>query len=404
VSTAGALEWTVFAAAVATLLAVDLVVSRGRPGRQDARSAWIRSGVFIAAGLAFGGFVALRLGTDAATTYVTAYLLEEALSVDNLAIFALVFAQTGVPPAFQRRALFWGAFSAIAIRAVMIGGAVALFQRFHWIVYPFGLLLLYSAVRMLRGEERRYPWLETTCSLCTSWVARCFPITPTFDSDRFIVKLDGRRYATPLLVALVAIEATDVVFSVDSIPAVFSVTRDPFVVYTSNIFALLGLRSLYALVGDAVQRYAWLRIALAVLLVLVAVKLMLSDLLHIPPGLSLAVIGVVLGAGVLASRLLPNPERGAPRPSPCPHVGDISVHGTDVRVCPQCVALGDTWVQLRMCMSCGQVGCCDSSKNRHATAHFTASRHPIIRSIEPGEDWKWCYVDERVIDEPSAAR
>jgi tellurite resistance protein TerC len=219
VSIAGALEWTVFAAAVVTLLAVDLVESRRRPGARNARSAWIRSGVFIAAALAFGGFVALRLGTDAAVTYVTAYFLEEALSVDNLAIFALVFAQTGVLPAFQRRALFWGAFSAIVIRAVMIGGAVALFQRFHWIVYPFGLLLLYSAARMLRSEERRYPWLVKTCSLCTSWVGRLFPITPTFDSDRFIIKLDGRRYATPLLVALVAIEATDVVFSVDSIPA-----------------------------------------------------------------------------------------------------------------------------------------------------------------------------------------
>jgi tellurite resistance protein TerC len=401
---AGFLEWGAFATAVATLLVVDFLVSRRAPARQDAGAAWVRSGVFIAAALAFGGFIALRLGSDAGVTYLTAYFLEESLSIDNLAIFALVFAQTGVPPAFQRRALFWGVFSALIIRAVMIGGAVVLFQRFHWIVYPFGALLVYSAATMLRGEQRQHPWVETTCSLCTSWVGRLFPITPTFDSDRFIVKLDGRRHATPLLVALVAIESADVVFAVDSIPAVFSVTRDPFLVYTSNIFALLGLRSLYALIGDALQRYAYLRMALAVLLVLVAAKLVLSDVVHIPPGISLAAIGAILATGLLASWLLPDPGRGARRSASCPHVRDITVRATDVRVCPQCVAQGDSWVQLRMCMSCGQVGCCDSSKNRHATAHFTQSRHPIIRSIEPGEEWKWCYVDERLVDEPQPAR
>ena len=403
-SNAGVLEWSVFAAAVATLLAVDVAVSRRRARAPDARSAWIRSGVFVAAALAFGAFVAARLGRDAGVTYVTAYFLEESLSIDNLAVFALVFAQTGVPPAFQRRALFWGVFSALVIRAVMIGGAIALLQRFHWIVYPFGALLLYSAASMLRSPDRRHPWIETTCSLCGSWVGRIFPITPTFDSDRFVVKLDGRRYATPLLVALVAIESADVVFSVDSIPAVFSVTRDPFLVYTSNIFALLGLRSLYAVIGDAVQRYAYLRAALAVLLVLVALKLVSSDFIHVPAGVSLAIIGAILAAGVIASRWLPNPGRGERRAAPCAHVGDITVHDTGVHVCGQCVAQGDQWVQLCMCMMCGHVGCCDSSKNRHATAHYAQTRHPIIRSIEPHEDWKWCYVDERLVDEPAAAR
>jgi hypothetical protein len=200
-------------------------------------------------------------------------------------------------------------------------------------------------------------------------------------------------------VALAAIESADLVFAVDSIPAVFAVTRDPFLVYTSNIFALLGLRSLYAVIGDLVTRFAYLRLGLAVLLVLVALKLLLSDVVHVPPALSLGIIVTIFAAAVAASRLLPNPSRRKERSTTvCSHRGEMKILEPATRVCAKCEALGDSWVHLRLCTSCGNVGCCDSSKNKHATAHFQESAHPIVRSIESGEDWKWCYVDQTVVE------
>jgi tellurite resistance protein TerC len=393
---AGVVDWVTFAVVVTTLLVVDIAYAGRGQAAGSVRRAWIWSGVWIGIALAFGAWITVRLGGDAGLTYLTAYLLEKSLSVDNLVVFALVFAQTGIPPNLQRRVLFWGVVGALVIRAVLIGFAVVLFQRFQWLVYPFGLLLLYAAVRMLRTGERPYPWIDTTCSLCTSWIGRFFPITPEQSADRFVVRVDGKRHATPLLVALVAIETADVVFAVDSIPAVFAVTRDPFLVYTSNVFALLGLRSLYAVIGNVVTRFRYLRIGLAVLLVFVALKLMLSGVVHISAGISLGIIAGIFAAAVAASRLLPERSRKTDAVA-CSHLDEIAVHEPAVRVCPQCQALGDTWVQLRMCMSCGQVGCCDSSKNRHATRHFEQSGHPIIRSIEPGETWKWCYVDRTLI-------
>ena len=242
---AGWLEWSVFAALVAVLLVVDIgYASRGERG-QSVRKAWTWSLLWIGVALAFGAWIALRLGSQAGLDYLTAYVLEKSLSIDNLAVFAVVFAQTGVPPALQRRALLWGVIGALLMRAVLIAFGIYALQRFHWLVYPFGALLAYAAIQTLRGEAGRRPWVQATCALCSSWVSRILPIVPTLHGDRFVARIDGKRFATPLLVALIAIESADLVFAIDSIPAVLSVTQDPFLVYSSNIFALLGLRALY---------------------------------------------------------------------------------------------------------------------------------------------------------------
>jgi tellurite resistance protein TerC len=382
-------DWIVFGVVIAGALAVDFAVSR----KSNARSAAMWSAVWIGLSLAFGGWIALRLGTDAAVTYLTAYALEKSLSVDNLFVFILIFSLTGIPPALQQRALFWGVFGALVMRAVLIGLGVQVLGHFHWMIYPLAALLVYAAVRMLRSEQVQSRYIEKGCAVCTSWVARIVPIEPKLQGSRFLVRKEGQLTATPLLVALAMIETTDLVFAVDSIPAVLAVTRDPFLVYTSNVFALLGLRSLYFLVGNAVRRLRFLRAGLAVMLLLAAVKLALGDALDIPPLASLAAVAVVFVASIAASLFFP----GVPKMAACTHRDQIKNVAPKTKGCEECLKMGDEWVQLRMCLSCGHVGCCDSSKNKHATKHFQATAHPIMRTIEPGESWKWCYVDRMMV-------
>jgi tellurite resistance protein TerC len=383
-------EWAVFWTVVAVALAVDLALSR----TVTLRSAALWSAIWIGLGLLFGAWIGLRLGADAGITYLTAYVLEKSLSVDNLFVFILVFSLTGITPDLQRRALFWGIVGALIMRAALIALGVELLERFHWAVYPLAALLAYAAVRMLRGEEKQSRLVEQSCALCSSWVARFIPIIPTLQGKRFLVRRDGRLMATPLLVALATIEATDLLFAIDSIPAVFAVTRDPFLVYTSNVFALLGLRSLYFLVAGAIRELRFLRIGLALMLLLAAVKLILGDTFEIPSLASLAVITGVLTASIVASLLFP----GASKMAACTHLDQIKDVTPNTKGCEECLQSGERWVKLRMCLACGHVGCCDSSKNKHATAHFQTTGHPVMRSIEPGESWKWCYVDRMKLD------
>jgi tellurite resistance protein TerC len=377
-------EWIVFWVVVAGALSIDLAV--GRRGA-TLRSAALWSAIWIGLGVAFGAWIALRLGSDAWITYLTAYVLEKSLSVDNLFVFILIFSLTGIPAALQHRALFWGIVGALAMRAVLIGLGVQMLERFHWTIYPLAVLLVYAAVRMWRSTEIQSRYIERGCAVCSSWVARFIPIIPTLQGTRFLVRREGRLMATPLLIALAMIETTDLVFAVDSIPAVLAITREPFLVYTSNVFALLGLRSLYFLVADVIRRLRFLRVGLAVMLLLAAAKLLLSDVVHVPPLASLAAIVCVVLASIAASVLFPAKLK------PCAHRDQIKEVTPKTQGCEECLKSGDQWVQLRMCLTCGHVGCCDSSKNRHATAHFHATGHPIMRSIEPGESWKWCYVD-----------
>jgi tellurite resistance protein TerC len=390
-------DWIVFVSVVAGALAVDFGVSR----KSGERNAVLWSAVWIALSLAFGGWIALRHGGDAGITYLTAYLLEKSLSVDNLFVFILIFSLTGIPPALQPRVLFWGVFSALVMRAALIGVGVEVLERFHWMIYPLAGLLVYAAVRMLRGTEAQSRYIEKGCAVCTSWVARIVPIVPTLQGSRFLVRKEGQLMATPLLVALAMIESADLIFAVDSIPAVLAVTRDPFLVYSSNIFALLGLRSLYFLVGNAIRRLRFLRPGLAIMLLLAGAKLALGSAVEIPSLVSLAVIAVVFGAAIGASLLFPGEVKtassGGTKPT-CAHRNQIKNVAPKTKGCEECLKTGDQWVQLRVCLSCGHVGCCDSSKNRHATRHFQNSGHPVMQTMQPGESWKWCYVDRLTLE------
>ena len=308
---AGPTEWTVFWIVVALALAVDIGVAR-YGGRTPTRlNAALWSCVWIGLGLLFGAWVALRLGAGAGTAYLTAYLVEESLSVDNLFLFVLIFAQTGVPAALQYRALFWGIAGALIMRAILIALGVYLLARFHWVIYPFAALLVFAAARMLWGKEKETKLVEASCAICTSWVGRFIPITPVTASASLLVRQGGRLFATPLLVALVVIEMSDLIFALDSIPAVFAVTRDPFLVYTSNVFALLGLRALYFVLSGAIRELRFLRTGLGIMLLFVAAKMLLAETIEIRPSASLAVIVCIFGIAIIASRFFPG--RPAPR-------------------------------------------------------------------------------------------
>ena len=379
---------------IAAALAVDFLVAR----KSGSRRAGLWSAIWIGLGLAFGAFVAMRHGVDAGITYVTAYLLEESLSVDNLFVFILIFSLTGIPPDLQPRVLFWGIFGALVMRATLIAVGVQVLEHVHWAIYPLAALLAYAAYRMLRGGEQQAQRIEKGCVLCSSWLARLMPIHPELEGRKFVVRRDGRWMATPMLVALAVIETTDLVFAVDSIPAVFAVTRDPFIVYSSNIFALLGLRSLYFLLAGVIRELRFLRFGLAVMLLLAAAKLAVGDLYHVPPLASLAAIVVIFSVAIGASLLFPGRTRAGKPAKVCTHRDQITGVAPNSAGCEECLKLGERWVALRMCLKCGHVGCCDSSKNRHATAHFHATGHPVMRSIQPGESWKWCYVDRMKLD------
>jgi len=388
-------EWVVFWVVVAVALAVDLRFAK----KSNPKSAAVWSAVWIGLGLGFGGWIALRLGTEAGITYLTAYVLEKSLSVDNLFVFILIFSLTGIPASLQHRALFWGIVGALAMRAALIAVGVEILERFHWAVYPLAALLAYAAYRMLRGEERQERFAAQQCALCESWLARLIPIEPRLHGSRFVVRLNGRLMATPLLVALTVIETTDLLFAVDSIPAVFAVTRDPFLVYTSNVFALLGLRSLYFLLAGVIRKLRFLKVGLAVMLFMAAAKLAVGDLYHVPPLASLAAIVAVLVTSIVASLLFPKVSpMPAAKAASCGHRDQIREVAPASKGCEECLRKGDRWVSLRMCLKCGNVGCCDSSRNKHATGHFHATGHAVMRSIEPDESWKWCYVDRMKLD------
>jgi tellurite resistance protein TerC len=297
-------HWAVFGAVVGAMLMVDIVVS-SRLRRSGLRTAALWSMGWTGLGLLFGVWLGFQFGRDVGVTYLAAYLLEESLSIDNLFVFALVFSQLQIPPARQRRVLFWGILTALLFRALMIGVGVYLIQRFQWVIYPFAVLLLFAAVRLIFGEEKERKLVVESCAVCSTWIARFIPVTGVIHGDRFFVREAGRRVATPLFIALVVIETTDIVFALDSIPAVLGITRDPYLVYTSNVFAMVGLRSLYFVLASLIERFRYLRLGLAVILAFVAAKMLLEEWLHVSATMSLAVIASILGAAMLASLIIP---------------------------------------------------------------------------------------------------
>jgi len=304
--------WALFGALVLAMLALDLSTLRRSKGEQSLRNAALWSAAWIGLGLAFGVIVLVIYGADASLTYFTAYALEKSLSVDNIFVFVLIFAELQIPPAEQRRVLYWGVLGALVMRAIFIALGVFLLERFYWVIYPFAALILFAAVRILFGQEKERELVVTACAVCGTWVARFIPITPVLWGHRFWVRQGGRLVATPLFVALILVELTDAVFALDSIPAVFAVTQEPFLIYTSNIFAMLGLRSLYIVLGGAVSRLRYLRFGLAFILAFVGVKLLLGEVVEIPAWISLLVILAAVAVSTAVS-LLTIPARASPQ-------------------------------------------------------------------------------------------
>lgn len=261
----------------------------------------IRVAFWIGVALAFGVRVAVARGATAAAEYYAAYLLELSLSVDNIFVFMIVFSELHIPAANQRRVLAWGIMGALVFRAVMIIAGITLIQRFQWLMYPFGALILFAAWRMLFAEERERRVVAGACDVCNTWIARVVPVSPVLHGQDFWRREGGRLTATPLFVALVVIETTDIVFSLDSVPAVLAITQDQLIVYSSNVLAMCGLRSLYFVASDALDRLRYLRHGLAAVLVFTGAKMIGSEWVHISPGVSVGIIGLVLGVTVAAS-------------------------------------------------------------------------------------------------------
>jgi tellurite resistance protein TerC len=262
-------------------------------------TAWVI--VWVGLGLALGLWVAATQGRSAATEYFAAYLLEESLSIDNIFVFVVIFSELHIPAEHQRRVLLFGVAGALVFRALAIGAGITLVERVQWITYLFAILILFAAWRLLFGAERERKVVKKACDVCDTWIARVVRVSPVLHGHDFWRRESGRLVATPLLVALVVIETTDIVFALDSIPAVLAVTRNPLIVYSSNVMAMLGLRSLYFVLSDAVYRLRYLRTGLAALLVFTAAKMLVSDWVQVSAGVSVAIIAAVLLATIAAS-------------------------------------------------------------------------------------------------------
>jgi tellurite resistance protein TerC len=296
------LAWAVFGVVIAAMLALDLGVFHRRAHVIRAREAAVWSFVWIALALVFNLAVTLRNGSDRGLEFFQAYLIEKALSVDNLFVFLAAFTFFAVPENLQHRVLFWGILGALITRGIFIAVGAALLAAFHWVTYIFGVFLVVTALRLLfGGDEEVRPEKNPVLALFRRFVRT----TPDYAGTHFFVRQGGKLYATPLLTVLVVIEATDVVFAVDSIPAVFGVTRDVFIVYTSNIFAVLGLRALTFLVARLVQRLRYLKVGLALVLAFVGGKMLIADRYHISDVVSLLVVAGLISLSALASWMIP---------------------------------------------------------------------------------------------------
>ena len=300
--------WGGFTLFVVGMLALDLGVFNRKAHSVSTREAATWTAVWVSLAVIFGLGVWKFMGRQAALEFAAGYLVEEALSVDNLFVFLLIFGYFRVPDALRHRVLFWGIIGALFLRAAMIAAGAALLAAFHWIVYVFGAFLVFTGIRMATHQNDE---IDPAHNPVLRLVRRLLPVTPQFEGAHFFVRRKPnatspeRLFATPLFVVLVLVETTDLVFAVDSIPAIFAVTRDPFLVYTSNVFAILGLRSLFFLIHGVIEKFHFLRYGLAAVLSFVGVKMLLSEVYPVPIGISLGVIALLLGGSVVASILFP---------------------------------------------------------------------------------------------------
>jgi tellurite resistance protein TerC len=292
--------WLAFAGLVVFLLVLDLGVLNRRAHALSHREAILWSAGIILTALLFGLWLLVREGHQTALEYFTGYLIELSLSVDNLFVFLIIFQYFAVPPELQPRVLKWGIFGAVLMRGFMVAGGALLIQQLEWIIYIFGVILIITGVRVFKAGSHR---VEPDKNPLVRIAKRLMPVTSTYSGQHFFVSTLKGLSATPLFLVLLVIEWSDLVFAIDSIPAVFAITRDPFIVYSSNLFAILGLRALFFVVAGAMERFAYLKPAVALILVFVGAKMVAAHWVHLPTGISLGIILAVLSAAILASVL-----------------------------------------------------------------------------------------------------
>jgi tellurite resistance protein TerC len=292
--------WIGFNVFVLLMLVLDLGVFHRGAKEIKVKDALIWTGIWIMLSLMFNVFVFYQFGEDKAYEFLTGYLIEKSLSIDNIFVMILIFSYFHVPAEYQHKVLFWGILGALVMRVLFILAGIELIHKFHWLIYIFGGFLIYTGIRIAtQGEVKLNPEKNPV----VKFVRKIFRVTPAFHEDNFFVTLDNRLWATPLFVVVVMIEATDLVFAVDSIPAILAISDDPFIVYTSNVFAILGLRSLYFAIAGIEKYFIYLKYGLAAILVFVGIKMCIADFYKIPTGISLGFIILSLAVTIVASRL-----------------------------------------------------------------------------------------------------
>jgi tellurite resistance protein TerC len=294
--------WVLFNVFVLGLLALDLGVFHRNDHAVSMKEASIWTVVWISISLLFNLGVYLYAGPEPALQFLTGYLIEKSLSVDNIFVFVVLFSYFNVPVIYQHRVLFWGILGALIMRGILIGVGAFLITQFHWVIYIFGAFLIFTGIRMAVQKDEH---VEVESNGVVKLLRRVMPVTTSYHGHDFFVRQAGKLFATPLFVVLLVVETTDLVFALDSIPAIFAVTTDPFLVYTSNVFAILGLRSLYFLLAEVVTKFRFLKIGLSAILVFVGVKMLIEGFYHIPIVASLVVIASILTISIVASLLLP---------------------------------------------------------------------------------------------------
>jgi TerC family integral membrane protein len=290
--------WIGFNLFVLALLAIDLGVFHRKAHSVSIKEATAWSIVWVSLAMIFNLGIYFTWGEEKALEFFTGYVIEKSLSVDNLFVFLMIFQYFSTPAEYQHRVLFWGILGALILRAIFIAAGSALLTQFHWMIYVFGAFLVFTGIKMfLQGDEKLEPNRNPVVRLFERWV----PMTREYHGQRFMIRTNGQTRATLLLLVLIVIETTDVIFAVDSIPAIFAVTQDSFIVYTSNVFAILGLRALYFMLAGVMQMFVYLKFGLSLVLCFVGAKMLLSEIYKIPIGASLAVIGTVLLLSIVAS-------------------------------------------------------------------------------------------------------
>ncbi|HCR48926.1 MAG TPA: TerC family protein [Rhodothermales bacterium] len=297
--------WIGFNLFILIMLALDLGVFNRDNHEVSIREALIWSGIWVALAMVFNFGVYTFMGEEKGIAFLTGYLIEKSLSVDNIFVFVLIFSYFSVPPRYQHRILFWGILGALVMRAIFIFAGVALIKQFHWVIYVFGAFLIFTGLKMMFQKEKQ---LEPDKNPLVKIFKKFMPVTSHLHGQRFFVIENGVRHATPLFIVLLLIEVTDLIFAVDSIPAILAITDDAFIVYTSNVFAILGLRSLYFALAGITQYFHYLKYGLAAVLMFVGTKMVMVDYYKVPTEISLAVIAIILAFSVLASILYPPKE------------------------------------------------------------------------------------------------